>query len=94
MHQVIFTVVDEYNLYYQLPCYYQHYNIICNIGDLTDAKSKDKMGSNQILQEWKYYRSILENTNVIEKTLWLDVRGNHGMNFNKKRIKKYDKCTN
>lgn len=51
------------------------------------------MGSNQILQEWKYYRHILENTNVTEKTLWLDVRGNHGMNFNKKWIKKYDKHT-
>ncbi|XP_043665127.1 transmembrane protein 62-like isoform X1 [Vespula pensylvanica] len=56
-------------------------SVVLASGDLTDAKSKDKMGSNQILQEWKYYRSILENTNVIEKTLWLDVRGNHD-NFN------------
>ncbi|XP_014599513.1 PREDICTED: transmembrane protein 62-like [Polistes canadensis] len=56
-------------------------SVVLASGDLTDAKSKDKMGSNQILQEWIYYKNILENTNVKNKTLWLDVRGNHD-NFN------------
>lgn len=49
------------------------------IGDLTDAKTKDKMGSKQILEEWQYYKRILDDTEVNKKTLWLDVRGNHGI---------------
>lgn len=36
------------------------------------------MGSKQILEEWQYYKYVIEETNVKEKTLWLDVRGNHG----------------
>lgn len=47
-------------------------------GDLTDAKAKDKMGSKQILAEWQYYKYVIDETNIKEKTLWLDVRGNHG----------------
>ncbi|CAK9804583.1 Transmembrane protein 62 [Anthophora plagiata] len=50
-------------------------------GDLTDAKAKDKMGSKQILEEWQYYKQVLDDTEVSKKTLWLDVRGNHD-NFN------------
>lgn len=51
-------------------------------GDLTDAKAKDKMGSKQILEEWQYYKHVLDETEVTKKTLWLDVRGNHGRNNN------------
>lgn len=51
-------------------------------GDLTDAKAKDKMGSKQILEEWKYYKRVLDDTGVTRKTLWLDVRGNHGRDNN------------
>lgn len=51
------------------------YNLI---GDLTDAKAKDEMGSKQILAEWQYYKRVIDETNIKERTLWLDVRGNHG----------------
>ncbi|XP_017875580.1 transmembrane protein 62-like [Ceratina calcarata] len=56
-------------------------SVVLASGDLTDAKSKDKMGSKQILEEWQYYKSVLDDTEVSKKTLWLDVRGNHD-NFN------------
>lgn len=36
------------------------------------------MGSKQILEEWQYYKRILDDTEVSKRTLWLDVRGNHG----------------
>lgn len=48
------------------------------IGDLTDAKAKDKMGSKQILEEWQYYKQVLDDVEISKRTLWLDVRGNHG----------------
>ena len=47
-------------------------------GDLTDAKTRDGMGSRQILSEWKHYKQVLEETQVTKHTQWLDVRGNHG----------------
>ncbi|XP_015436785.1 PREDICTED: transmembrane protein 62-like [Dufourea novaeangliae] len=56
-------------------------SVVLASGDLTDAKAKDKMGSKQILEEWKYYKQVLDETEVAKKTLWLDVRGNHD-NFN------------
>lgn len=40
------------------------------------------MGSKQILEEWQYYKRVLDDTEVTKKTLWLDVRGNHGINHN------------
>ncbi|XP_011144010.1 transmembrane protein 62 isoform X2 [Harpegnathos saltator] len=55
--------------------------VVLASGDLTDAKAKDKMGSKQILAEWQYYKHVIDETNIKEKTLWLDVRGNHD-NFN------------
>lgn len=54
----------------------------CNLnftGDLTDAKTIDRMGSQQFLEEWQHYKKILDDSKVAEKTTWLDVRGNHGM---------------
>lgn len=36
------------------------------------------MGSKQILKEWQYYKYVIDETNIKERTLWLDVRGNHG----------------
>ncbi|CAL7945271.1 unnamed protein product [Xylocopa violacea] len=56
-------------------------SVVLASGDLTDAKAKDKMGSKQILEEWQYYKRVLDDTEVSKKTLWLDVRGNHD-NFN------------
>lgn len=53
-------------------------NISHNIGDLTDGKSVDKRGSNQFEEEWKIYAKLLEENSVLDNTIWLDVRGNHG----------------
>lgn len=52
--------------------------VVLASGDLTDAKTKDNIGSDQFEGEWKYYRDILIEAHVKEKTLWLDIRGNHG----------------
>ncbi|XP_067009565.1 transmembrane protein 62 isoform X2 [Anabrus simplex] len=56
-------------------------SVVLASGDLTDAKSEDNMGSRQYLEEWKYYKDILDECNIAEKTVWLDIRGNHD-NFN------------
>jgi len=46
-------------------------------GDLTDAKAPDNMGSQQYEEEWMDYNRILS---ICEnQTVWLDMRGNHGM---------------
>ncbi|XP_018565162.1 transmembrane protein 62 [Anoplophora glabripennis] len=55
--------------------------VVLASGDLTDAKTKDAIGSDQFEGEWKYYRDILAEAHVKRKTLWLDIRGNHD-NFN------------
>ncbi|XP_053989724.1 transmembrane protein 62-like isoform X2 [Hylaeus anthracinus] len=56
-------------------------SVVLASGDLTDAKAKDEKGSKQILEEWEYYKQVLDDTEITKKTLWLDVRGNHD-NFN------------
>ena len=52
-----------------------------SLGDLTDAKSVDFQGSQQYEDEWITYDKVLKETKVTEKTVWLDVRGNHGKSF-------------
>ena len=46
-------------------------------GDLTDARTKGIMGGEQYRQEWLWYQEIVNRTGVTDKTLWLDLRGNH-----------------
>lgn len=52
--------------------------VVLASGDLTDAKTYDSIGSQQFEDEWKHYRNTLEECKAIEKTVWLDIRGNHG----------------
>lgn len=52
--------------------------VVIASGDLTDAKTKDHIGSRQYEEEWQYYSSVLKECGVQQKTVWLDVRGNHG----------------
>lgn len=52
--------------------------VVLASGDLTDAKTKDNIGSKQFESEWVYYKNILNECQIQEKTVWLDIRGNHG----------------
>ncbi|KAK6636235.1 hypothetical protein RUM43_009893 [Polyplax serrata] len=56
-------------------------SLVLATGDLTDAKTADNMGSAQQIEEWEIYRNILIESEVVNKTVWLDIRGNHD-NFN------------
>lgn len=56
-------------------------SVVIASGDLTDAKAKNELGSQQYEEEWQHYWNTLHNTHVTEKTIWLDTRGNHD-NFN------------
>jgi len=40
------------------------------------------MGSNQYIDEWETYKRVLDESKVVDKTTWLDIRGNHGENRN------------
>lgn len=47
-------------------------------GDLTDAKTVDRLGSKQYIEEWATYRDIIQTSGILNDTVWLDIRGNHG----------------
>lgn len=68
--------------------------VVLASGDLTDAKTKDAIGSQQYESEWKHYRDILKEFDISKKTVWLDIRGNHD-NFNVISVKsKHNYFTN
>ena len=46
-------------------------------GDLTDAKEEGGVGSGQQREEWEAYREILRESNIGNRTVYLDIRGNH-----------------
>ncbi|CAG2162684.1 unnamed protein product [Oppiella nova] len=52
-------------------------SVVLATGDLTDARTRDPMGSRVFEEEWLMYWNALNKTNVTAKTIWLDIKGNH-----------------
>lgn len=52
-------------------------HVVIVSGDLTDAKASNMRSTGQIEQEWQIYAQLLRDSHVLERTVWLDLRGNH-----------------
>lgn len=55
--------------------------IVLASGDLTDAKDRFVISSKQYEEEWRIYSDVLQRSGVLNRTKWIDIRGNHD-NFN------------
>lgn len=53
--------------------------VVLASGDLTDARDNDFIGARQYVREWQIYNDLLARSNVRNKTIWMDIKGNHGM---------------
>lgn len=53
-------------------------SVVIASGDLTDSRTLHPLGSDQIEQEWIWYHEVLNSTRIRDRTVWLDLRGNHG----------------
>jgi len=51
--------------------------VVIASGDLTDAKAQNGIDSFQLPEEWSIYANLLSKHNVLNKTNYLDIRGNH-----------------
>jgi len=51
--------------------------VVVVTGDLTDAKTPDTSGSRQFEEEWQDYHKAVTIVRNKNKTIWLDIRGNH-----------------
>lgn len=69
--------------------------VVLASGDLTDAKAPNIIVSAQYEKEWQTYYNILYEAGIQDKTVWLDIRGNHdnfdvpGRNSSKNFFTKY-----
>lgn len=49
------------------------------LGDITDAKLPNMRGSRQFEMEWVAYERTVRKFCASRRTIWLDMRGNHGL---------------
>lgn len=53
-------------------------DVVLASGDLTDARDNNFFGSRQYVGEWEAYRKAIDDSAILNKTIWMDIRGNHG----------------
>ena len=70
-------IKDDLEEFFTTPLDTVKPTVVLASGDLTDAKDQDGVGSGQVLEEWETYQNLLKKNNVLKKTTYLDIRGNH-----------------